>query len=636
VVAPGATQIAGTARSSTLLALAGDLGKTTNTEIALATLGFTSANNTSLGIRARRTTGGTSWQSTAIGLGVDVDNTVRAGACMWLHGNGNTGIGTDQPSAGLSVVAPGATEIAGTARSSTLLTSTGALGSAGGSEVALATLGFSSGNDSSLGIRARRTTTGAGWQSTAIGLGMDVDNTVRAGACMWLHGNGNTGIGTDQPGARLSVVAPGATEIAGTARSSTLLTSTGALGSAGGSEVALATLGFSSGNNSSLGIRARRTTTGASWQSTAIGLGMDVDNTVQAGASMWLHGNGNVGIGSTQPPNARLSVNSTAPSSPAMSVASSGNVSALFSESTGGGWGVGAEASGSNAAIAGRGKGNGPGVHGIAVNTSTTSIGVVGTVGSSLTPPAAQLTGGIGVVGLSPAGLGVGGVSLGQGPVGNGVEGQYDGSGLGAGVHAWASGPSSVALYAERLGGVAGQFMGNVTIQGTVTASVKPFKIDHPLDPANRYLSHVSVESPDLMTVYAGTVVTDANGESVIELPDYFEALNRDIKYQLTPIGELSQVTVAREVEGNRFTIRTERLHVKVSWQVTGVRRDRYAEAYPIPVDEAKPERERGRYLHPELYPPDAEARQPIGVLPGSFARPAPAGPSAELGFDPP
>jgi hypothetical protein len=270
------------------------------------------------------------------------------------------------------------------------------------------------------------------------------------------------------------------------------------------------------------------------------------------------------------------------------------------------------------------------------VNTSTTSIGVVGTVGSSLTPPAAQLTGGIGVVGLSPAGLGVGGVSLGQGPVGNGVEGQYDGSGLGAGVHAWASGPSSVALYAERLGGVAGQFMGNVTIQGTVTASVKPFKIDHPLDPANRYLSHVSVESPDLMTVYAGTVVTDANGESVIELPDYFEALNRDIKYQLTPIGELSQVTVAREVEGNRFTIRTERPHVKVSWQVTGVRRDRYAEAYPIPVDEAKPERERGRYLHPELYPPDAEARQPIGVLPGSFARPAPAGPSAELGFDPP
>jgi hypothetical protein len=234
------------------------------------------------------------------------------------------------------VVAPGATQIAGTARSSTLLASAGDLGKTTNTEIALATLGFTSANNTSLGIRARRTTGGTSWQSTAIGLGVDVDNTVRAGACMWLHGNGNTGIGTDQPSAGLSVVAPGATEIAGTARSSTLLTSTGALGSAGGSEVALATLGFSSGNNSSLGIRARRTTTGASWQSTAIGLGMDVDNTVQAGASMWLHGNGNVGIGSTQPPNARLSVNSTAPSSPAMSVASSGNVSALFSESTGG------------------------------------------------------------------------------------------------------------------------------------------------------------------------------------------------------------------------------------------------------------------------------------------------------------
>jgi hypothetical protein len=39
-----------------------------------------------------------------------------------------------------------------------------------------------------------------------------------------------------------------------------------------------------------------------------------------------------------------------------------------------------------------------------------------------------------------------------------------------------------------------------------------------------------------------------------------------------------------------------------VSWQVTGIRQDSWANAYRIPVEQAKPAQDHGRYLHPELH----------------------------------
>ena len=41
---------------------------------------------------------------------------------------------------------------------------------------------------------------------------------------------------------------------------------------------------------------------------------------------------------------------------------------------------------------------------------------------------------------------------------------------------------------------------------------------------------------------------------------------------------------------------------MKVSWQVTGIRHDPYADANRIPVEETKPAAERGTYLHPQAY----------------------------------
>ena len=41
---------------------------------------------------------------------------------------------------------------------------------------------------------------------------------------------------------------------------------------------------------------------------------------------------------------------------------------------------------------------------------------------------------------------------------------------------------------------------------------------------------------------------------------------------------------------------------MKVSWQLTGVRHDAYAQAHPLQVETEKPDRERGFYIPPEFY----------------------------------
>jgi hypothetical protein len=115
------------------------------------------------------------------------------------------------------------------------------------------------------------------------------------------------------------------------------------------------------------------------------------------------------------------------------------------------------------------------------------------------------------------------------------------------------------------------------------------FSINHPLDPANQFLNHSFVESPDMMNIYNGSVTTDSHGVATVILPSYFEALNRDFRYQLTAVGQLAQAFVARKIQGNRFMIKTNKPGVEVSWQVTGIRHDAYANEHRIQVEEAKP-----------------------------------------------
>jgi trimeric autotransporter adhesin len=127
-------------------------------------------------------------------------------------------------------------------------------------------------------------------------------------------------------------------------------------------------------------------------------------------------------------------------------------------------------------------------------------------------------------------------------------------------------------------------------------------KIDDPIDPANKYLYHSSVESPDMMNIYNGNVTTDAAGNATVQMPDWFEALNGDFRYQLTVIGQPAQAYVSQELASGEFGIKTDKPNVKVSWQVTGIRQDAWANAHRIPVEVQKSAAERGNYLHPELF----------------------------------
>jgi hypothetical protein len=176
------------------------------------------------------------------------------------------------------------------------------------------------------------------------------------------------------------------------------------------------------------------------------------------------------------------------------------------------------------------------------------------------------------------------------------------GVGYAAGV--WGSTSTGAAVHGKALNtsAFAGKFEGKVTVLGTLSKSSGAFKIDHPLDPQNKYLYHSFIESPDMMNIYNGNVTTDEHGEAKVTLPDYFEALNRDFRYQLTVVGQFAQAIVASKIKGNGFTIKTDKPSVEVSWQVTGVRQDAYANAHRIQVEEEKPASERGRLLHPEVY----------------------------------
>jgi trimeric autotransporter adhesin len=233
------------------------------------------------------------------------------------------------------------------------------------------------------------------------------------------------------------------------------------------------------------------------------------------------------------------------------------------------------------------GRGTGYGVFGVSTGTDSNADGVHGETSSA---------GASGVAGVNRAGgAGVYGVG------GNGVIGS-SGIASGVGVGAYNSSTGD-ALFAEnQSGGFAAFFLGDVDVDGNLSKAGGSFKIDHPLDPANKYLYHSFVESPDMMDIYNGNITTDEAGNAVVTMPDWFEALNRDFRYQLTVMGQFAQAIVGTKMANHTFAIKTDKPNVEVSWQVTGVRHDAWADAHRIPVEQVKAERERGFYLHPELF----------------------------------
>jgi len=153
----------------------------------------------------------------------------------------------------------------------------------------------------------------------------------------------------------------------------------------------------------------------------------------------------------------------------------------------------------------------------------------------------------------------------------------------------------------------AGYFAGSVYIsndlevEGIIWKYGGGFKIDHPTDPANKYLYHSFVESPDMKNIYDGVVTLDTKGEANVTLPDWLEVENKDFRYQLTAIGAPGpNLYIAEEISSNQFKIAGGVAGMKVSWQVTGIRQDAWANAHRFPVEEEKSASEKGKYKNPK------------------------------------
>ena len=192
-----------------------------------------------------------------------------------------------------------------------------------------------------------------------------------------------------------------------------------------------------------------------------------------------------------------------------------------------------------------------------------------------------------------------------SGTYGTGVFGFADNSGNGTnyGGYFAANGINGRGVFGyAQSSGYAGYFDGHLHATGAITGASKSFKIDHPLDPENKYLLHTSVESPDMMNIYNGNATTNADGDAIVVLPDWFEVLNQDFRYQLTVIGEFAQAIVSEKINNNQFSIKTNKPNIEVSWQVTGIRHDAWANDNRTVVEQNKSDNERGKYLHPEAF----------------------------------
>ena len=190
----------------------------------------------------------------------------------------------------------------------------------------------------------------------------------------------------------------------------------------------------------------------------------------------------------------------------------------------------------------------------------------------------------------------------GNSQTGAGVIG-YSGNYIGV----FANSPDGRGLYAQSFTDLAGDFAGDVNITGTLSKGSGSFVIDHPLDPENKLLRHNFVESPENLLIYRGKARLNSNGETIVELPDYFEALTKENEATvvLTSIGKPFLSGYEWESDFNSFKIYGEPGR-DVSWVVYADRDDPVINELGRPVEEEKgPDNklcDKGKLLYPKAY----------------------------------
>lgn len=255
------------------------------------------------------------------------------------------------------------------------------------------------------------------------------------------------------------------------------------------------------------------------------------------------------------------------------------------------------------------------GAYGVSGQVESTASAFAGTYGNNL-----RTTGGTGVYGIGVNGVvgetnyqaGFGVYGRNYDAIGNFTQNSVGTYGLGyVGIWGDQSDPNGYSVYANGDFGAAG---------------TKAFSIDHPLDPENKYLRHYSIESNEVLNMYRGTIGFDTNGEAVVTMPDYFDAVNTNFSYQLTPIGDYAQLYIKQKIADGQFIIAGGKPGMEVSWSVYAERNDPYLQAHPESkaVEPLKEDWNKGKYLQPDLYdkseeykmvkPLDTPSQKPLDI----------------------
>jgi hypothetical protein len=150
------------------------------------------------------------------------------------------------------------------------------------------------------------------------------------------------------------------------------------------------------------------------------------------------------------------------------------------------------------------------------------------------------------------------------------------------------------------------------------------------LDPKNKLLYHWSIESDEMRNLYDGVAVLDEMGEAVVTFPKWFAALNREFRYQLTALGGPGAgLYVAQGISNRQFRIAGGSPKLRVSWQVTGIRKDASALNHPKLVEVERTGDDRGRYVDPEAFGKPKSERIGLQDRPKRpAAKPGPEAPS--------
>ncbi len=257
----------------------------------------------------------------------------------------------------------------------------------------------------------------------------------------------------------------------------------------------------------------------------------------------------------------------------------------------GGGCGGGSSAAGSAGGTSGGNGGAGPGGTGGGTG-GTGAIGGNGSLGGGGGGGDGSAAGRAGGKGGATLYCGGGGGGAADDENTGGEAGMFGGGG-GGGEGAGGPGSQGVIIItyycsancvsASTIIGEGATFAGDLNIVGALAKGAGTFVIDHPLDPENKLLYHSFVESPDVKNIYDGLATLDSKGEVTIKLPDYFEALNNNYRYQYSPYGQPAPgLYIKQEIEDNQFVIAGGPPNARISWQVTGIRKDPYILANPI------------------------------------------------------